>query len=86
MYARAHFFTGKARKLVVPSQAVLRRGEVSAVYAIDDKGGLQMRQVRLGEPVAGEAVEVLAGLSAGERVALDPVKAGMQLAQLNAKQ
>jgi len=86
MYARAHFFTGKARKLVVPAQAVLRRGEVSAVYAIDEKGGLQMRQVRLGETVAGEAVEVLAGLSAGERVALDPVKAGMQLAQFNAKQ
>jgi len=86
MYARAHFFTGKARKLVVPAQAVLRRGEVSAVYAIDEKGGLQMRQVRLGEPVAGEAIEVLAGLSAGERVALDPVRAGMQLAQRNAKQ
>jgi hypothetical protein len=36
--------------------------------------------------VAGEAIEVLAGLSAGERVALDPVRAGMQLAQRNAKQ
>jgi RND family efflux transporter MFP subunit len=86
MYARAHFVTGKARKLVVPAQAVLRRGEVSAVYAVDEKGRLQMRQVRLGEAVAGDAVEVLAGLTAGESVALDPVKAGMQLVQLNAKQ
>ena len=36
-----------------------------------------LRQVRLGETAADGEVEVLAGLQAGERIALDPVQAGM---------
>jgi multidrug efflux pump subunit AcrA (membrane-fusion protein) len=37
-----------------------------------------LRQVRLGETTADGAVEVLAGLNPGEKVALDPIKAGMK--------
>ncbi|MDD5174967.1 MAG: efflux RND transporter periplasmic adaptor subunit [Sterolibacterium sp.] len=85
MFARAHFVIGKARKLLVPAGAVLRRGEVTGVYVVDDKALPHLRQVRLGEQVAGgtslPSVEVLAGLSAGETVALDPLKAGMLLKQ-----
>lgn len=77
MFARAHFVTGTARKLLVPAAAVLRRGEVTAVYVIDEKNAARLRQVRLSEPLAGGFHEVLAGLSAGEKVALDPVKAGI---------
>ena len=77
MFARAHFVTGKAKKLLVPAAAVLRRGEVTAVYVIDEKNAARLRQVRLSEPLAGGFHEVLAGLSAGEKVALDPVKAGI---------
>ncbi len=65
----------------MPASAVLRRGEVTAVYVADGKGGFQLRQVRLGEPLPGGVHEVLAGLSSGEQVALDPVKAGIQLKQ-----
>jgi RND family efflux transporter MFP subunit len=85
LFARVHFVTGRARKLLVPGQAVLRRGEVSAVYVVDAQGGLRLRQVRLGEAVADGSVEVLAGLAAGERVALEPVKAGISLKQGTAK-
>lgn len=77
MFARAHFVTGSAKKLLVPAAAVLRRGEVTAVYVIDDKNMARLRQVRLSEPLAGGYHEVLAGVSAGEKVALDPVKAGI---------
>lgn len=76
MFVRAHFVVGKAKKLTIPSSAVLRRSEVVAVYVVDEKGGMKLRQVRLGEPSDG-LVEVLAGLKAGEQVALDPIKAGM---------
>lgn len=79
MFARAHFAVGRANKLLVPVQAVIRRSEVTAVYVVDAKGGVALRQIRLGEPVADALVEVLAGLSAGETVALEPVKAGMFL-------
>jgi RND family efflux transporter MFP subunit len=77
VYARAHFATGSAKKLVVPSAALLRRSEVSGVYVIDARGNPQFRQVRLGEPAGEGYREVLAGVAPGEKVALEPVKAGM---------
>jgi RND family efflux transporter MFP subunit len=77
MFVRAHFVVGKANKLVIPDSAVLRRSEVVAVYVVDEKGGVKLRQVRLGETTANGSVEVLAGLNPGEKVALDPIKAGI---------
>lgn len=64
-----------AGRLTVPAAAVLRRGELTAVYAAQD-GRFVLKAVRLGAAV-GDGVEVLAGLKAGERVALDPVRAGL---------
>lgn len=65
--------------LLIPTAAVLRRGELTAVYVADGAGGFALRQVRLGRAVqAGAAVEVLAGLKGGETIALDPVQAGIQ--------
>lgn len=78
MFVRAHFVVGKVTKLVVPGSAILRRSEVVAVYVMDEAGVAKLRQVRVGEATADGAVEVLAGLKQGEKVALDPVKAGMK--------
>lgn len=60
---------GRSQKLVVPAAAVIRRGELTAVYVLTDSAR-QLRQVRVGNRV-GDDVEVLAGLSAGERVAVN---------------
>ncbi|NDP48383.1 MAG: efflux RND transporter periplasmic adaptor subunit [Sulfuriferula multivorans] len=76
-FARAYFTTGVARKLVIPASAVLRRSEVTAVYVLGTGGQLQLRQIRVGEASVDAYVEVLAGLRDGERIALDPVKAGL---------
>jgi RND family efflux transporter MFP subunit len=61
--------------LTVPVAAVLRRGELTAVYAAAE-GRFVLKAVRTGTPVGGQ-VPVLAGLKAGERVAADAVKAGL---------
>lgn len=82
VFARAHFATGKVTRLMVPREAIVRRSEVTAVYVIDDKGAPQLRQVRLGTAADERAIEVLAGVKPGERVALDPVAAGMVSAKL----
>ena len=82
MFVRAHFVIGKVRKLLVPAGAVMRRGELTGVYVMDAKGLPRLRQVRLGEAVAASDIEVLAGLAANEKVALDPVKAGIALKQI----
>ncbi len=65
-----------AARLSLPAQAVLRRGELTAVYVASAQGFV-LRAVRVGAS-AGAVVEVLAGLNPGERVALDPVRAGLQ--------
>lgn len=79
MFARVHFITGQAEKLTVPVAAVLRRGEVAAVYVQAEDNRLSLRQLRLGEAVGEGEVEVLAGLSSGEKVVVEPVKAAIQL-------
>ena len=77
---RVRFTGGQAERSVVPASAILRRGELTAVYVASPKGFL-LKAVRLGPDHGAEGVEVLAGLTAGELVALDPVKAGLQGAQ-----
>lgn len=77
VFARAHFVVGRSPRLMVPREAVVRRSELTAVYVVPEGGAPQLRQVRLGTVSDERGLEVLAGLLPGERVALDPVKAGM---------
>lgn len=75
MFARAHFPIGEPHpRLMVPLSAVVHRTEVDAVYVVAGNGSASLRQVRLGETSADQ-VEVLAGLSPGERIELDPLAA-----------
>lgn len=76
LFARAHFpLAGdKQARLLIPMRAVVRRTELTAVYVVMTKDQVQLRQIRLGKQ-QGDDVEVLAGVSAGESVALDPVAA-----------
>lgn len=83
-YARALIVTGHARALSIPESAVLRRSEVTAVYVLDANGSAQLRQVRIGDPVGDGLVEVLAGVRAGERVATDPVRTGIEASRTGA--
>jgi len=79
MFARVHFLIGRAQRMTVPVAAVVRRGEVAAVYVQNAQGALSLRQLRLGELFAGNEIEVLAGLTSGELVVLDPIKAAIAL-------
>ena len=69
--------TGEDGPEFVTAAAVLRRGEVTGVYVADGKGGFSLRQLRVGSTLDDASVEVLAGLSGGETIALDPVRAGL---------
>jgi len=75
MFARVHFSTGRAQKLVIPAAAVVRRSELTAVYVVSDGGAVNLRQIRLGEAAGEAGIEVLAGLSPGDKLALEPAKA-----------
>jgi hypothetical protein len=78
VFARVHFVVGHAPRLMVPREAVVRRSELTAVYVVGGDGTPRLRQVRLGAVSEEHAIEVLAGLRAGERVALEGAKAGMR--------
>ena len=67
---------GASQRLTLPAAAVLRRGELTAVYVASPRG-FSLRAIRLGSAADSASVDVLAGLAAGERVALDPVRAGL---------
>lgn len=81
MVGRVLFASSEARKLTLPRDALVRRGEVTGAYVRAGNGTYRLRQLRLGESTVDGEIEVLAGLVAGEEVALDAVKAGLALKQ-----
>jgi len=74
VYVKVGLVVGEAQRLLVPASALVRHSEITAVYVVDAKGGVSLRYVRPGQRT-GDEVEILSGLAAGERIALDPVAA-----------
>ena len=74
-FGRASFTTGKSFAVTVPAAAVARRGQLETVFVVES-GVARLRLVRIGGEHEGR-VELLAGLSGGEEVALT---AGAELA------
>jgi RND family efflux transporter MFP subunit len=69
MFGRVEVPVGPAERLWVPGAAVRRVGQLDLVEVANPDGTLTRRFVRVGQEVDGK-VEVLSGLSEGERVAL----------------
>ena len=68
--------SNSASGLLLPPAALLRRGELQAVY-VQQGQRFVLRAVRTGADLGPAGVVVLAGLKAGERYALDAVAAGL---------
>ena len=77
MLVKVEIRAGDTERLLLPQQSLVSRSEVNAVYVVAADGRLSFRQVRPGNRY-GERIEILAGLDAGESVALDPVRAGIE--------
>ncbi len=77
---RVRFAAGQSQRLVIPASAILRRGELTAVYVVSGKG-FALKAIRLGAEHGAQGVEVLAGLIDTDKVALDPTRAGLAGAQ-----
>jgi RND family efflux transporter MFP subunit len=85
MFVKTAFVTGLKQELVIPGDAVVYRSEVTGVYVVEADGTLRFRHVRLGRTTPEGDVLVLAGLTPGERVALDPIAAGAELKRRRAE-
>jgi RND family efflux transporter MFP subunit len=75
MFGRAIFPLGVQKVVAVPLAALTERGQLQSVFVVED-GVAHTRLVTTGRRTS-DAVEVLSGLTAGERVVL-PVPVGMQ--------
>ncbi|PUE50929.1 efflux transporter periplasmic adaptor subunit [Limnohabitans sp. 2KL-1] len=61
----------KVTPVFLPLSAIVRRAEMTGVYVMDAQGKPRLRQVRLGR-VNGQNVEILSGVSTGEKIVTDP--------------
>jgi RND family efflux transporter MFP subunit len=79
MYIQVGFFAGSQQTLAVPLSSVVLRSEVVGVYVVNGEGQVHLRHIRIGSPAGLQDITVLSGLDEGERVAIDPVAAGILL-------
>jgi RND family efflux transporter MFP subunit len=70
VFARVKVPIGAREALLVPEKAVVKRGQLSGVYVVDDKGLITYRLIRQGKRY-GNAFEVITGLKTGERVVVE---------------
>jgi RND family efflux transporter MFP subunit len=71
IYGTAEFANGVRQAIVVPRSAVVSRGSLVCAYVLDAQGIAQLRYLTLGAQ-QGNLVEVLSGISPGEKLVDDP--------------
>lgn len=70
-FGRARFSGPSSQRLTVAAAAIVTRGQLTFVYLVDGESRARLRIVSTGAARDGR-VEVLAGLSAGDRVVTNP--------------
>ena len=75
LFARAFFAAGARSAIAIPARAVRQRGGLAGVF-LAENGKAAFRLVTTA-PAPGDSLEILSGLSAGERVIVD-VPAGLE--------
>jgi multidrug efflux pump subunit AcrA (membrane-fusion protein) len=71
MFARVEIPLGRTAKMLIPSTAVIRQGQLTALFVVKDQDIARFRLIRLGK-TSQEGVEVLSGLETGERFVARP--------------
>ena len=71
LYGSAQFSRGSVQGILVPQTAIMRQGNLAALYVAGADGIVHLRYVTLGQTVQNQAV-VLSGLAAGETVVAAP--------------
>lgn len=77
MFVKVAIETGKTKQILVPTSSVVNRGEINAVYVLDNDR-VYFRQVRLG-PVYQDQQVILAGLDNGEIIITSPNEAAVAI-------
>lgn len=70
-FGRARFNAGQQDAIVVPASAIVERGQLTSVFAVDESSVARMRLVKTGRRL-GNDVEILSGLNEGDTVVMTP--------------
>ena len=70
-YVRVTFAGPARRALAIPAQALVQRGQLSFVFAVDTAGVARLRAISPGQ-AAGDRLEVLAGVADGDTLVVNP--------------
>ncbi len=73
MFGRLAVPTGEERVIIVPTAAIVRRGQMETVFVVEGDSA-RLRLVRTGR-TEGQTTEVRGGLDDGERIVIDDVTA-----------
>jgi len=71
MFARVPLTIGEQKTLRIPESAVVRRGQLTGVFIVDEKNTARFRLIRIGRAY-GNQVEVISGIKDGTRLVTAP--------------
>ncbi len=71
MYAKVEITVGATGQLMIPQTAIVREGQLTGIYLVDDRQIAHYRLIRIGKTY-GEKIEVVSGLKAGDKFILIP--------------
>lgn len=67
MFARVGFLTGKKESILINKDWVVKKGQLTGVYTVDDKGIINYRLIKLGKTF-GDRIEVISGLNQKDKI------------------
>ena len=73
-FGRARFSYGQKQAITIPQRAITERGQLVSVFVVDQSAIARLRLIKTGKAY-GDRIEVLTGLSDGERIVVDRVEA-----------
>lgn len=71
MFARVPLTIGQQQMVRIPASSVVRQGQLTGVFIVDDKNIARFRLIRIGRRF-GEQVEVISGIKDGTRLVTAP--------------
>lgn len=72
LYARAKISVGTKQAIIIPKAALVEKGQLTGVYAVDEKGVVIYRLVRAGKEYDNN-LEVLSGINPKDKIITDGV-------------
>ena len=85
LFGHAQFSRGERQALLVPRTAIVERGQLQGAFVVDQNKIAALRYITLGR-MAGDKIEVLTGLQAGENLVAAPGSLALDGKQIEAQQ